>query len=157
VDGTEGQAVLHYTRDRLTVTGPEGTRVVESGRTNLLENLLDARLAGTPLLCPLESTGAFMRVLNAVRTAPDPVPIDPTHVRWHQDDRSAPRAVLDGVEDWAARAVRAQSDFTGLGAPWASPAATSGDIVLRGREVAQLRTGAEVAPSSSPRPFLHPV
>lgn len=157
VDGTEGQAVLHYTRDRLTVTGPEGTRVVESGRTNLLENLLDARLAGTPLLCPLESTGAFMRVLDAVRTAPDPVPIPPEHVRWHQDDGTAPRAVLDGVEDWAARAVKAQSDFTGLGAPWASPAATSGNIVLHGREVAQLRTGAEVAPTSSPRPFLHPV
>ncbi|MFE7632258.1 DUF6807 family protein [Kocuria sp. NPDC057446] len=157
VDGTEGQAVLHYTRDRLTVTGPEGTRVVESGRTNLLENLLDARLRGTGLLCPLASTGAFMRVLDAVRTAPDPVPIGSAHVRWHQDDGSAPRAVLEGVEDWAARAVKAQSDFSGLGAPWASPAATSGSIVLRGREVAQVRTGADIAPTSSPRPFLHPV
>ncbi|MEX5258127.1 DUF6807 family protein [Kocuria arenosa] len=157
VDGTEGQAVLHYTQDRLTVTGPEGTRVVESGRTNLLENLLDARLRGTPLLCPLVSTGAFMRVLDAVRTAPDPVPIDPAHVRWVQDRGTARRAVLDGIEDWAGRAVRAQSDFTGLGAPWASPATTSGSVVVGGREVAQVRTGEDVAPTASPRPFLHPV
>lgn len=157
VDGTEGQAVLHYTRDRLTVTGPEGTRVVESGRTNLLENLIDARLRGTALLCPLASTGAFVRVLDAVRTAPDPVRIDPRHVRWHEDGGTARRAVLDGIEDWAARAVRAQSDFSGLGAPWARPAATSGSVVVGDREVAQVRTGEDVAPTSSPRPFLHPV
>ncbi|MFI7582100.1 DUF6807 family protein [Kocuria kalidii] len=157
VDGTEGQAVLHYTEDRLTVTGPEGTRVVESGRTNLLENLLDARRQGTALLCPLASTGAFVRVLDAVRTAPDPVRIDPRHVRWHEDGGTARRAVLDGIEDWAARAVKAQSDFSGLGAPWARPAATSGSVVVDDREVAQVRTGEDVAPTSSPRPFLHPV
>ncbi len=157
VEGTEGQAVLHYTQDRLTVTGPEGTRVVESGRTNLLENLIDARARGTALLCPLVATGAFVRVLDAVRTAPDPAPIAPEHVRWHQEDGTAPRAVLDGIEDWAARAVRAQSDFAGLGAPWAKPAATSGSVLLGEREVAQVRTGEDVAPTSSPRPFLHPV
>lgn len=157
VDGTEGQAVLHYTQDRLTVTGPEGTRVVESGRTNLLENLIDARLRGAALLCPLAATGAFVRVLDAVRTAPDPVRIDPRHVRWHEDGGTARRAVLDGIEDWAARAVKAQSDFAGLGAPWARPAATSGSVVVGDREVAQVRTGEDVAPTSSPRPFLHPV
>lgn len=156
IDGTEGQAVLHYTRDELVVSGPEGTRTITSGRTNLLENLIDARRHGTALLCPLAATGAFMRVLDAVRTAPDPVPIAPEHVRWHEEG-GARRAVLPGVEDWAARAVKAQSGFAGLGAPWAAPAPAGERFVVAGHEVARVRTGEEVAPTSSPRPFLHPV
>ncbi|GAA1745406.1 DUF6807 family protein [Kocuria aegyptia] len=156
IDGTEGQAVLHYTRDELTVSGPGGTRTITSGRTNLLENLIDARRHGTALLCPLAATGAFMRVLDAVRTAPDPVPIAPEHVRWHEES-GARRAVLPGVEDWAARAVKAQSGFAGLGAPWAEPAPAGERFVVAGREVAQVRTGEDVAPTASPRPFLHPV
>lgn len=156
VEGTEGRAVLHYTRDELTVSGPEGTRTVSSGRTNLLENLIAARRDGAALLCPLAATGAFMRVLDAVRTAPDPVPIDPEHVRWLEEGGTR-RAVLPGVEDWAARAVAAQSGFTGIGAPWAVPAATGERFVVAGREVARVRTGEGIAPTSSPRPFLHPV
>lgn len=156
IDGTEGQAVLHYTRDELTVSGPGGTRTTTSGRTNLLENLIDARRHGTALLCPLAATGAFMRVLDAVRTAPDPVPIAVEHVRWHEEGGTR-RAVLPGIEDWAARAVKAQSGFAGLGAPWAEPAPAGERVVVAGREVAQVRTGEDVAPTSSPRPFLHPV
>ncbi|MEX5307744.1 PmoA family protein [Kocuria sp. CPCC 205258] len=156
IDGTRGQAVLHYTRDELTVSGPEGTRTVTTGRTNLLENLIDARRDGTALLCPLAATGAFMRVLDAVRTAPDPVPIAAEHVRWHEEGGTR-RAVLPGIEDWAARAVRAQSGFTGLDAPWAVPAATGERLVVAGHEVARVRPGDGIAPTSSPRPFLHPV
>ena len=80
VEGTEGRAVLHYTRDELTVSGPEGTRTVSSGRTNLLENLIAARRDGAALLCPLAATGAFMRVLDAVRTR------DPALLDHHNDD-----------------------------------------------------------------------
>lgn len=156
IDGTLGQAVLHYTRDELTVSGPEGTRTVTTGRTDLLENLIDARRHGTALLCPLAATGAFMRVLDAVRTAPDPVPIAAEHVRWHEEGGTR-RAVLPGIEDWAARAVKAQSGFTGLHAPWAAPAAPGERLVVAGREVARVRPGDGIAPTSSPRPFLHPV
>ena len=44
---------------------------------DLLENLLDHRRNGTPLLVPLVSTGAFMRVLAAVAEADEPVRVDP--------------------------------------------------------------------------------
>ncbi|NEE53607.1 gfo/Idh/MocA family oxidoreductase, partial [Streptomyces sp. SID8455] len=45
------------------------------GRTDLLENLVDHLERGTPLLAPPASTGAFMRVVEAVRTAPEPAPL----------------------------------------------------------------------------------
>ncbi|NEE18214.1 gfo/Idh/MocA family oxidoreductase, partial [Streptomyces sp. SID7499] len=65
-----------YKQDRVLVQragrGPEET---VHGRTDLLENLLDHLEHGTPLLVPPASTGAFMRVVEAVRNAPEPTPL----------------------------------------------------------------------------------
>lgn len=162
VDGTEGRIVLEYTRDRLTIESPTGTRVVETGRTNLLTDLIEARQVGAALLSPLADAGAFMRVLEAVRTADDPRPIDSRFVEWISDG-SARRAVLPGIEEAVERAVKAGTGFSSLGLAWAAAPPTNGSLELEDPATGQSvqvgvhRTGDELAPTNSPRPFLHPV
>ncbi|MGG5752177.1 DUF6807 family protein [Zafaria sp. Z1313] len=155
---TEGTAVLHYTRDELTVTGPDGAvETTAYGRTNLLEDLLDVRAGRSPaLLSPLASAGAFMRVLEAIRTAPDPSPIAAEHLEQHGEGAER-HPVVPGIAGYLDRAVKSQASFASLGAPWAGPAAVSGSLEVAGTVVAEVRTGADIAPTNSPRPFLHPV
>lgn len=73
VHGDRGRITFWYKQDRVLVQraghGPEET---VHGRTDLLENLVAHLEDGTALLVPPERTGAFMRVLEAVRTAPSP-------------------------------------------------------------------------------------
>ena len=57
-------------------------------RVDLLENLLAHRREGTPLLVPLISTGAFMRVLGAIAAAEEPVRIDPRALTWEGEGRT---------------------------------------------------------------------
>lgn len=166
VECTEGRIVFEYTRDRLIVESANGSRVVETGRTDLLTDLIRSRREGTALLAPLEDAGAFMRVLEAVRTADDPRPIDGRFVEWTTDG-SARRAVLPGIEEAVERVVKAGSGFSSLGLPWAAPPATDGRMRVippeptavesSPVEVAVHRTGAELAATNAPRPFLHPV
>jgi predicted dehydrogenase len=119
VQGTRGDLTLYYESDRIAVRTPDGERSLQSDRTNLLEDLLSARLdAGTTLRCDVRDTGAFMRVLEEVRTAPDPTPIAPTFVTWHGQDADR-RPVVGDVVEWCERAARVQSTFRTLGAPWA--------------------------------------
>lgn len=70
--GTEGSAVFHYTEDRVTVHTAAGETSHTFGRDDLTENLLQHLSEGTPLLSPLDHSGAFMRVLEAIRTARHP-------------------------------------------------------------------------------------
>src|SRR5690606_27807384 len=78
------------------------------------------RAAVLTLLRPAEVTGAFMRVLEAVRTAPDPAPVDPAYVTWlGEGDESYP--VIADIETWCARAAAEHKLFSELGAPWAGP------------------------------------
>nr|WP_232483143.1 DUF6807 family protein [Brevibacterium yomogidense] len=186
VECTEGRIVFEYTRDRLTVETAEGSRVVETGRTDLLTDLIRSRGEGTALLSPLAGAGAFMRVLEAVRTAEEPRPIDGRFVDWTTDG-GVRRAVLPGIEEAVARVVKAGTGFSSLGLPWAAPPPTDGTMrvadpgagrtgTAAGRstpaaaevpdsthaaggtvEVAVHRTGTELAAANSPRPFLHPV
>ncbi|GAA1175258.1 DUF6807 family protein [Nesterenkonia xinjiangensis] len=166
--GTEGQAQLYYTEDRLEITpnreapfnaGEAGRpRTVEFARTDLLENLLDVREGrAEALLSPLREAGAFMRVLEAVRTAEDPAPIEERHVQ-QVDSGPERHPVIPHIEDYLARAVKAPSTFSSLGAPWAASAAASGELSLPGGPtIAQLRTGEDISPTDSPRPFLDQV
>lgn len=168
--GTEGHAVLYYTEDRLEITpnreapfnaGEAGKpRTLEFERSDLLENLIDVRTGEAErLLSPLRESGAFMRVLEAVRTAEDPAQIGEEHVE-QVDSGPERHPVIPHIEDYAARAVKAPSTFSSLGAPWAAPAATSGSLALPGADageaqtVAELRTGDDISPTDSPRPFL---
>jgi len=118
VHGTNGRVILYYAGDVVEVTGTRGTRTITCGRTDLLENLLAHRAdPDVPQLAPLPSTGAFMRVLDAVRAAPAPLTIDPALVDRVDDDEGTHLVVRD-VEDWCERVAESLSTFRELGAPW---------------------------------------
>ncbi|MEU8227340.1 Gfo/Idh/MocA family oxidoreductase [Kribbella sp. NPDC048915] len=113
VHGSQRRAVLTYQSDLL-----DGTKY---GRADLLENLIAHRAdASVPLYVPLAATGGFTRVVEAVRTAADPLPIAPEFVRWEGagPDR---RPIVQDVEHWVERAADTLSLFTEIGVPWAKP------------------------------------
>ena len=164
VYGTEGKAVLYYTRDRLVITpNPDlgGTeQELDFGRVDLLENLVDVQRGDAgELLCPLENTGAFMRVLETVRTAPQPAAIAGHHVRVEESGAEA-HPVIPQIEQFVDRAVAAQSGWSSLGVPWAAEPQHSGLLEVADPAggdrvpVARLRTGRDISPTNVPRPFL---
>lgn len=167
VHGSRTTATLYYTTDVLELRSTDGTGPVtttQHGRTPLLANLVDHLTDGTPLVCPIEETGAFMRVLDAVRTAPAPREIDPVHLRTEvaADPPHNPHIVVHDVEAWCEKVASELETFTGLGAPWTQP-----DPPREHRTLATLRVGdVDVAtyvdgsgarPTDAPRPHLHPV
>ncbi|MDQ0277881.1 putative dehydrogenase [Arthrobacter silviterrae] len=156
VHGTAGTAVFHYTTDVLEITTDAGITRETHPRADLLENLLAHRASGTPLLSSLENSGAFMRVLEAVRTAPDPSPIPSEHVEWVGAGAAA-HPVVAGIGAWIQRATAAQATFSEIGAPWAWPAEATDTMVVSGIEVAREISGCSVVRTLSPRPYLHPV
>jgi predicted dehydrogenase len=137
VQGSEGTAVFHYTEDRLSVSTAAGERHEVFGRDDLTENLLahlqclpspdqsgapqtGVPLTGVPLLSALADSGAFMRVLEAIRTAEPPALVPEQYVAWPGDGDSA-HAVITGIEDALERATAAHATFSELGLPWARP------------------------------------
>lgn len=133
VQGTGGEIELEYEHDLVRLRSGRVTAEKRYGRTGLLENLLRAR-SGEPLLCDVRDTGAFMRVLDAVRAAPDPAPVADAFVDWVDEGAEAAgpgnpagdtrHPVVRDVAAWCERAAREQRTFTELGAPWtlAAPA-----------------------------------
>jgi len=118
VRGSRGSATLRYEHDVLEVVSPRGTRTVRGTRTDLLEDLLAARVdPAVRLRCDVAETGAFMVVLDAVRTAPPPRRIADAHVTWRGVGPDAHPVVHD-VADWCARVAAEAATFTTLGAPW---------------------------------------
>lgn len=121
LQGSQGEAVFHYTEDRLTVRTPSGETEQVFGRDDLTENLLAHRREGTALISPLVDSGAFMLVLEAIRTAPQPALISADYVQW-EGDGDAAHAVVVGIEDALERATHEHATFSELGLPWALPA-----------------------------------
>ncbi|MFD2026771.1 Gfo/Idh/MocA family protein [Promicromonospora aerolata] len=136
VQGTSGEIELEYEHDLVRLRTGRVVAEKQYGRTGLLENLLRAR-TGERLLCDVRDTGAFMQVLEAVRTAADPTPIGDAFVDWQDgvaaSSASGPRTiggsqgnpdgdarhpVVRDVTEWCERAAREQRTFTELGAPW---------------------------------------
>ena len=158
VEGEHGRATLSYTTDRLEVeaAGQRSTEVTT--RVDLLENLLAHRREGVPLLVPLVSTGAFMQVLAAIAAADEPVRIDPRAIQWLGEDQDR-RAVVDDIDHWLEQAASTGQTFSELKVPWAH---RDRDTVLvkaqlSEAEVAAYRDGRGTIPTSSPRPYMHPV
>jgi len=173
VRGTRATAVLCYTTDDIAIRfepwqepwrpGPAVPLAGRHGRSNLLANLIAHRVDPTvELIAEIRSTGAFTAVLEALRLAPAPRPIAAEHVRWETDD-SGRHVVVPFVREWVRLATERGRTFSELGAPWATsdgaqaldPAGVRlsvGDTV-----VATYDPGFGVVPTSSPRPFLHPV
>lgn len=121
LQGSQGQAVFHYTEDRLTVRTATGETEQVFGREDLTENLLAHRREGKELISPLLDSGAFMLVLEAIRTAPTPALIDSAYVKW-EGDGDAAHAVVVGIEEALERATQEHATFSELGLSWALPA-----------------------------------
>ncbi|MFE7406991.1 Gfo/Idh/MocA family protein [Isoptericola sp. NPDC057559] len=120
VHGTRGDLALEYEHDRLLLRTDAAQMDKTYGRTSLLDDLLAARAdESRALLCDVRDTGAFMRVLEAVRTSADPTPIAAEHVLWRGEGADR-RPVVADVERWCAEVARTQRTFAELGAPWAS-------------------------------------
>ncbi|MFI8188172.1 Gfo/Idh/MocA family protein [Streptomyces sp. NPDC085946] len=121
VHGDRGRITFWYKQDRVLLQraghGPEET---EYGRTDLLENLVAHLTTGADLLVTPEDTGAFMQVVEAIRQAPDPVPLPDG--AWRRIPAEN-RRVVPGVDGLVAAAADTLSLYSELGAPWARPAA----------------------------------
>ncbi|MCZ0210385.1 Gfo/Idh/MocA family protein [Streptomyces achromogenes] len=119
VHGDRGRITFWYKQDRVLLQrsghGPEETGY---DRTDLLENLAAHLAHGTALLVPPDDTGAFMRVVEAIRTAPDPAPLPETAWRALPDER---RRIVPGVEGLVAAAADTLALYSELGASWALP------------------------------------
>lgn len=114
VHGTKGTLRLAYETDTVHV----GDRTLTFDRTDLLDDLLTARATGAGLRCAVADTGAFTRVVDAVRAAQSPARISDHHLRWEGDGDDRHPVVAD-VEAWCLRAATEGKTFTALGAPWA--------------------------------------
>ena len=167
VHGARTTATLYYTTDVLELRATDGsgpTTTTRHGRTSLLANLVEHITTGVPLVCPIEETGAFMRVLDEVRTAPAPREIDPVHLRTEvaAEPPHSPHIVVQAVEVWCERVAAELTTFTGLGAPWTAPAEPRehralASLHVGGVEVATYVDGSGARATDSPRPHLHPV
>ncbi|GAA2937769.1 Gfo/Idh/MocA family oxidoreductase [Streptomyces erythrogriseus] len=120
VHGTSGRITFWYKQDRVLLQradhGPEELRF---DRTDLLENLVAHLRDGTELLVTADDTGAFMQVVEAIRTAPDPEPLpDGAWRRVPGEDRR----VVPGIDALVAAAADRLCLYSELGAPWARSA-----------------------------------
>ncbi|GAA3408905.1 DUF6807 family protein [Streptosporangium vulgare] len=153
--GETRSALLFYTLDEIEMDG------VRTGfdRVDLLGNLLAHIREGEELLVPLERTGGFTRLLDEIRRAPDPLPVDGA--------RTEPsRLVLPGIDGLAVRAAAELKTLSEVGFPggpgsrratW--PETVWPETVLRAgsREVATYVQRGDLRATDAPRPHLHPV
>jgi predicted dehydrogenase len=118
VHGRAGRGRLEYPTDRLALPGDADLHEVP-GRLSLLDNLLDHRASGVPLIVPLARTEPFTALIEVIADAPPPTPIADA---WVTSTGTAPErhTVIRGVN----AAVRAAADelalFSELGVEWAT-------------------------------------
>ncbi|WP_069811952.1 Gfo/Idh/MocA family protein [Streptomyces sp. TP-A0874] len=131
VHGDQGRITFWYKEGRVLLQragrGPEERL---HGRTDLLENLLEHLRSGVPLLVPPERAGAFMRVVEAVRSAPPPVRLPGG--TWYTVTAEpgggrpvAPRRVVPGVDSLVEASAERLALFSELGVEWARAASDS--------------------------------
>ncbi|MFD8204233.1 Gfo/Idh/MocA family protein [Streptomyces sp. NPDC003470] len=117
VHGTSGRITFWYKQDRVLLQrAGHGPEEYVHGRTDLLENLVDHLTTGAALLVPPDGTGAFMKVVEAIRRAPDPEPLPDG--AWHRVPGES-RRVVPGIDGLVAAAADTLSLYSELGAPWA--------------------------------------
>ncbi|WP_409056013.1 Gfo/Idh/MocA family protein [Streptomyces sp. SYP-A7185] len=123
VHGSRGRITFWYKQDRMLVQrSGHGPQEVVHTRTDLLENLVAHLTGDAELLAPPAATGAFMRVVEAVRRAPDPLPL-PVEA-W----RSVPgahegvrRRIVHGIDGLVAASADTLCGYAELGTFWALP------------------------------------
>ena len=119
VHGDSGRITFWYKQDRVLLQRADhGPEEYEYGRTDLLENLVEHLTDGAGLLVPPDATGAFMKVVEAIRRAPDPAPLPET--TWHLLP-GEDRRVVPGVDGLVAASADNLALFSELGATWALP------------------------------------
>ncbi|WP_049565616.1 Gfo/Idh/MocA family protein [Streptomyces sp. SBT349] len=119
VHGDGGRITLWYKEDRAVLERP-GKEPVTSrhGRTDLLANLVAHLREGAELLVPLERTGAFTRLVEAVRTAAEPAELPPG--AWvTEPGQGGPRRVIPGIDRLTDEGARRLALYSELGADWA--------------------------------------
>ncbi|MFB6555431.1 Gfo/Idh/MocA family protein [Streptomyces sp. NPDC056405] len=117
VHGGSGRITFWYKQDRVLLQrGGHGPEEYHHGRTDLLENLVAHLTTGAALLVPPDGTGAFMRVVEAIRRAPDPEPLP--DAAWRRVPGES-RRVVPGIDSFVAAAADTLSLYSELGAPWA--------------------------------------
>lgn len=121
VHGSRGRITLWYRQDRVLLQrAGHGPEEAVHGRTDLLENLIGHVTDGEALYVPPEETGAFMRVVETVRLAPDPVALPDAY--WHTEPgESTPHRVVDGIDALVDTSAYTLSLYSELGAPWTLP------------------------------------
>ncbi|MFH9980678.1 Gfo/Idh/MocA family protein [Streptomyces sp. NPDC017179] len=119
VHGSSGRITFWYKQDRVLLQrAGHGPEEFEYGRTDLLENLVDHLTTGARLLAPPASTGALMRVVEAIRTAPDPAALpDRSWRRPAGEDRR----VVPGVDGLVAAVADTLRLYSELDVDWALP------------------------------------
>ncbi|MBO3750052.1 PmoA family protein [Streptosporangiaceae bacterium NEAU-GS5] len=151
--GDAGRATLIYTEDRLKVELPDGsvtTTVYE--RADLLENLIDHIRTGADLLVPLAATEPFTQVLDAVRLAPEPLPILDRHQIIERDFGEVTHRFLPGIDGLTARSADELALYSELGAPWSQVR-----LLVSDRPVAAYELRPDLPATESPRPYVHDV
>jgi predicted dehydrogenase len=126
VHGERGRITFWYKQDRVLLQRADhGPEEYEYGRTDLLENLVDHLTDGTDLLVTPDETGAFMKVVEAIRLAPDPAQLP--EGAWHllPDEQ---RRVVPGIDGLVAAAADTLALYSELGAPWAHPNAVRKEV-----------------------------
>ncbi|MER6205322.1 Gfo/Idh/MocA family oxidoreductase [Streptomyces sp. NPDC001642] len=119
VHGTGGRITYWYKQDRVLLQrAGHGPEEFEYGRTDLLENLVAHLTDGDALLVEPDATGAFMKVVEAIRRAPDPAQL-PTDA-W-QVIPTEHRRVVPGIDSLVTAAADTLALYSELGAAWAPP------------------------------------
>ncbi|MEU9287474.1 Gfo/Idh/MocA family oxidoreductase [Streptomyces sp. NPDC048275] len=130
VHGSSGRITFWYKQDRVLVQrSGHGPQEIEYGRTDLLENLVAHLTDGAELLVTPESTGAFMKVVEAIRQAPDPLalPVEAWDLIPEEN-----RRVVHGIDGLVAAAADTLALYSELGASWAVPGeALSNEVSTR--------------------------
>ncbi|POX46757.1 oxidoreductase [Streptomyces sp. Ru71] len=128
VHGSRGRITFWYKQDRVLLQRADhGPEEFEYGRTDLLADLVDHLTTGAALLVPPDATGAFMKVVEEIRLAPDPAPL-PEHA-WRVLPEEG-RRVVPGVDGLVAAAADTLALYSELGAPWA-PSALPREVSTR--------------------------
>ncbi|NUR26066.1 MAG: Gfo/Idh/MocA family oxidoreductase, partial [Catenulispora sp.] len=103
IHGTRGRITFWYKQDRVLLQRADhGPEEYEYGRTDLLQNLVDHLTDGDDLLVVPDATGAFMKVVEAIRLAPDPTPLPDTAWRLLPEEE---RRVVPGIDALVAAAA----------------------------------------------------
>ncbi|GAA4920657.1 Gfo/Idh/MocA family protein [Streptomonospora salina] len=124
VHGDAGRITLFYTRDEVLLERPGAEpETTVHPRTDLLRNLIDHVRGEAELLVPPEETTGFTAVLDAVRRAPDPLPI-PAGMQLVSSEDDGVHRVVEGIDDLIARSAERMALFSELAAPWAVPGPT---------------------------------